>query len=269
MSVASQSLRRPHLKSIALPAEHGGWGFLLEPFLLGIIAAFGGKALVLGLAMLSLFLVHQPLKIAAKDRWKGKYTQRTRWAERFGLVYAGVGVLLLALLVVMGSGRFLFPFLLALPLMVWQFKYDLENRSRELVPELCGAVALGAIASAIALLKEWEMSVALGLWLITVLRTVPAILYVRARLRLERDKALATRPVYVAHFIALLVSIGLTLSNDFPLVVSVWMGLFLLRAVWGLSPYRKPAPRPAIIGIRELIYGILFAVAVGLGYAFA
>ncbi|MBZ0296495.1 MAG: YwiC-like family protein [Anaerolineae bacterium] len=32
--------RRPNLRSVALPAEHGGWGFLIEPILLGLLVAF-------------------------------------------------------------------------------------------------------------------------------------------------------------------------------------------------------------------------------------
>ena len=36
---ATAASQRVRLKSIALPPEHGAWGFLLEPLLAGLIAA--------------------------------------------------------------------------------------------------------------------------------------------------------------------------------------------------------------------------------------
>jgi hypothetical protein len=42
------------------------------------------------------------------------------------------------------------------------------------------------------------------------------------------------------------------------------LGLLALRSAWGLSSRRTPIPRPAILGMRELAYGLLFAVMVGI-----
>lgn len=40
--------------------------------------------------------------------------------------------------------------------------------------------------------------------------------------------------------------------------------LGMLRCAWGLSPYRPPASRPAIIGIQEMFFGLIYAVLLGL-----
>lgn len=259
--------KRPNLKSIALPAEHGGWGFLLEPVLLGLIAAFSGAGVVLALGMLGAFLLHQPLKIALKDRAKGRRTERTGWAERFILLYGGTAGLIFAWLILSQDLGFLLPLLLALPLIIWQFWYDLLNQSRALIAELCGAVALGAIAPSIALLAGWAFGAALVLWALVALRAVPSILYVRARLRLERGKSAAILSANAAHGLAFLLGLPLVIGADAPLISLLLLAFLGLRSLWGLSAYRKPAARPAIIGIQELIYGILFALGIGLGYA--
>lgn len=263
MTVAAGAGPRPNLRSIALPAEHGGWGLLLEPVLLGLVAAFSGAGLLLVAGVLGAFLLHQPLKIAAKDHLKGRQTPRTRWAERFALLYAGVALLAFALLIGRYGLSFLLPLLLALPLVLLQLRYDLQNRSRHLLPELSGAAALGAIAPGIALLAGWALLPALLLWLISVLRGLPTILYVRARLRLERDKAFTGLPVHLSHLLALALSLPLVALGHLPLITALALALLLLRAFWGLSPWRKAISRPAIIGFRELFYGIAYALALG------
>jgi len=262
-----QKRKSINLKSVALPAEHGGWGFLLEPILLGLIAAFSTSAILFGLAMFSAFLIHQPIKIASKDRLKGRHTERTRWAERFILMYGGITIVLFVMLSKFASPMFLVPMLLAFPLMLLQFSYDIQNNSRDLIPEISGALALGAIAPAIALLNEWELIPALALWLVIGLRSVPAILYVRARLRLERNKPAMIFSANMAHALAFVVSIALVVVGAFPWIVAVALGLLMLRSAWGLSSYRKSASRPAMIGIQELIYGLLYALVIGMGYA--
>jgi hypothetical protein len=70
---------RVNLKSIALPTEHGGWSFLAEPIVLGLLVAPTWKGFVLGLAIVSLFLLHQPLKIAMKDNLNRSQYRAIGW----------------------------------------------------------------------------------------------------------------------------------------------------------------------------------------------
>ncbi len=39
MANTQAKLRKPNFKSIALPAEHGGWSLILEPLILAMILA--------------------------------------------------------------------------------------------------------------------------------------------------------------------------------------------------------------------------------------
>ena len=56
-----------NLRSIALPAEHGAWSFLLEPLVLGLLFAPSWSGIVFAVALFFGFLTHQPLKIYVKD----------------------------------------------------------------------------------------------------------------------------------------------------------------------------------------------------------
>ncbi len=266
MTSSSTSLNQAALiKSVALPSEHGGWGFLIEPILLGLLVAGTLNGGVLALAAFSAFLIHQPLKVAIKDRLKRRRPPRTVWAERFAIGY-GLAAGVLLLVVAFNSDRtFFMPLLLALPFLMVQVYYDARNQSRELLPEVCGALALGSTAPAIALLGGWTLNTALILWVLLACRSLPSILYVRARLKLEHGNPVSPYPSLVMHVAALVVSVVLATSDATPWMAVVVCGLLLVRSVVGLSAYRKPRPAKQI-GIMELFYGLLTVVLIGLGY---
>jgi hypothetical protein len=124
-----------HLKSVALPSEHGGWGFLVEPILLGSLVAGSVSGLILSLAIVSTFLIHQPLKIALKDHLKRRRSPRTAWAERFVAGYSGFGIVLLYMIALNADPRFVVPLLLAFPFLLVQVGYDARNQSRASYPK--------------------------------------------------------------------------------------------------------------------------------------
>ncbi|NHZ70059.1 MAG: hypothetical protein GWP18_00280, partial [Proteobacteria bacterium] len=52
---------------MALPTEHGGWGFTLEPILLGLLVAPSASAWEISAAALGIFLARRPVKILSTD----------------------------------------------------------------------------------------------------------------------------------------------------------------------------------------------------------
>lgn len=265
-----ESTRKPAgrvvIRSVALPAEHGGWGFLIEPIVLGLLVAPTFAGFLLGVAAIAVFLVHQPLKVAIKDRRKGVRPPRAAWAERFaagyGLVAAGAFAATLALA---PSGDFLVPLAFAVPLAVVQLAYDARNQSRRLVPELSGACALAMTAPAIAVLGGWDVGPSLVLWLIASMRAVVSILYVRARLNLEHGQPQTPWLAWASHGAAIVVMVILAVVRP-----GTWLGvaafaILMARAIIGLSSYRKPRPAK-IIGFMEMGYGLLTAVLTGTGF---
>lgn len=254
------------IKSVALPSEHGGWGFLFEPILLGLLVAGSVRGLILSAAMLCAFLIHQPLKLALKDRLKGRRPPRTAWAERFVAGYGLIGIVLLGMTGFKSDPLFVVPLLLALPFLLIQVYFDARNQSRALIPELCGTIALGSTACAVAILGGWIFSAALPLWLIVSSRSIPSVLYVRIRLKLEHGEPIYPYAIWVSHGIAFFIFAVMAAAHAIPAVVPSAFALLFVRALVGLSKYRKTRPAKQI-GLLELAYGLLTVVLTAIGYA--
>lgn len=254
------------LRPIALPVEHGGWGFLGAPIILGMWAAPSLAGFWLSLAALGVFLTRQPLKLALGDRQRGKRYPRTAWAERFVALY-GISALLAFLAAWLTTAHpFWLPLLLAAPLALVQFRYDLLKESRSLAAEVCGANALASLAAALALCGGWQLIPALMLWLLLALKATAAIIYVRARIRLARNVPAARAPVYLAHAIALAAVAGLATINLVPWLAAAAFVILLARAAIGLLPRSLKTPT-AMVGGQELGFSLLTVAAIAVGFS--
>jgi hypothetical protein len=254
------------LQTIALPPEHGAWGFLLEPIVLGLLVAPSLAGGFLALAVVGAFLIRHPLKLAFTDRQRGKRYARTALAERVILAYGVLTVAGLALAVALAGWEIILPLLMALPLVLAMLASTVQNRGRDLIPELAGASALAVTASGIALAGNTSTQTAFALWVILTARDLPSILYVRARLRLEKDKPFSWTLVFLANMIAVLTVLVLVLLDLAPLLALLALIILFARAMYGLSPYRRRV-RTQTIGFLEMTYGLLVVIATALGYA--
>lgn len=109
------------------------------------------------------------------------------------------------------------------------------------------------------------MLAALILWLFLLGRIIPSILYVRARLRLERGHEIQREAVWAVHIGAVGMVAGFAISRTMPYLGVLAMLILLMRACIGLSDYRQPRRAP-IIGVHELGYGFLTAFLGAVGY---
>ena len=252
-------------KAVALPVEHGGWGFLLEPLVLGLVLAPSAAGLCLAGAAVAAFLARHPLRLALADRRKGARYPRTVLAEGFVLGYGFLALLLAGGAATLAWAPFWPALVLAAPAAVVALWFDARGRSREALPEAAGAVALGASASAIALAGGVPAGPALGAWALLAIRGMTAVLYVRARLRLDRGMPSGTRTAVSSHVGGIVCAGALAAAGWGP-----WMGvaalvLLLLRAVHGLSA-RRPRLRPQALGFREMAWGLVTLVLLAVGY---
>ena len=211
------------------------------------------------------FLVRQPLKILVIDRMGMKVNERARTASYFVLGFGAIFAIGLAGTGITAGWTPLIPFAIVLPLAAIQMYFDFTRNSRNVLPELGGAITISASAAAIALAGGWSWPLALGLWAIFIARLILSILYVRERLLLEKGKPFDRFVPTAAHLAAVAGVAVLAWFGLSPLLVIAAMIILLARAVEGLSKnrYKMKAMK---IGVFEVIYGTLTVLAVIIGH---
>ena len=255
MSVPLQSVApRVIIRPLALPVEHGGWGFVIEPVVLALLVVPSWAGLMIGIAAVAAFLARHPLRLAAGDWTRRRRFPRTIVCERLALGYGTLAIAAVAVAVTITDARILLPFAIAAPLALAQFAFDMRNRGHAVAPEIAGAVAAGATAAAIVLAGGRPVTLAATLWLLTVLRSVPAIVFVRAVLGRE-SRAVAV----ILHIAAVVIAFLLWYQRLAPVAAIVAMSLLLARAL--IRP-KHPEP-PRRIGMRELAFGAVTVILIG------
>ena len=269
MNAGVAHARRAALRRVAVPIEHGAWGFLLEPVLLGLLLAMSGAGVALAFVALCTLLLQTPVSLIAADARRGTVFPRTRLARRVAVGYGLAWLAGLAAAWALAGGlAWALPALFAVPLAAVQLHYDARNRARELVPEAAGAIAMGAVAACILVAAGWTLAPALGLWGLLALRTVTAIVYVRARLRVERGAPVSPVPTWTLHGIALVVGVAAWAAGWLGWPVAATYALLAARAVWGLSPWRRPTVA-RVVGFGELGFGVVTALSLAAAVAWA
>lgn len=231
------------LRPLAIPKEHGGWGILLEPVVLALAVAPSRAGVALAFAIVAGFFLRHPLRLAARDAMLGKRYPRTIACAKLALLYTGAALIFFSIAVALSSAAIAVPLLIASPFLAAQFFYDVRNRGRELVPELCGAVAAAAGGAACAMTGRGGMSMAALIAILAVCRSVPSVLYVRSLLR-----GSAAFPGLVAHFVAI-VAVAL-IAPAATIVVPVAL---LGRCVAGHVRRGLTARR---VGVEEIVWGV-------------
>ena len=261
--------RRPRvpLKTVAVPNEHGAWALVLEPALLALLVAPSAAGAVLAGAGVTAVMAQHPLALFLTDVRRGKTYPRTGLARRFAALYGAAALLAVLMAVTLAGGvRMLWPLAFAAPLAGVQLWFDTRNMGRELLPEVAGAAAVGALTACMAMAAGWPLVPALGLWLVTGLRSVPSIVWVRARLGLAYERDIDRRPALIASVAAVVIAAALAATGALPWLVVVGAAVLAARAGWGLSRFRRPT-QPKHVGMRELAFGLVFVLAAVAGYA--
>ncbi|MFO7588718.1 MAG: YwiC-like family protein [Gemmatimonadota bacterium] len=250
---------------MALPSEHGGWSFLAEPIAAGLLVAPSGAGLAIALATVAAFLVRHPARIWWKNRARTDPSPRHAAARAVAAAYGLLATLALGAAGLLAGPGALVPFAVAAPFVLVFAVFDLRYESRRLLPEILAPAAIAVAAPAIALADGWSGPSACALWALLALRAVPTVLYVRARLRLEKEKPADRVAAVGAHAAALAGGAALAVAGLAPALPAAGLALLLGRAAVGLSSRRKRA-RPKQVGLSEIAWGSLFVLLIALGY---
>ena len=234
-----------NLRPLAIPNEHGSWGFLFEPIVLAAIAAPSLAGALVAVAAIAVFLARHPLKLAAGDVVRGR-----RYPRTVACAWIAAAYLIVALVAISFAGlRPLLPLAIAVP---FGLVHLLGGRAA--LPELSGAIAMGGVAASMALASSMPLGFAAALWLLALCRSLPAILYVRGLLGRGRG-------AIAAHIVAIVMALLLWRASLAPFVAVLALVALLGRA---LVPPSKPVPKK--IGVAELFWGGGTAIVTGLGY---
>jgi hypothetical protein len=249
-------------RAVAMPSEHGGWGLTLEPVLLGLVVAWSGAGVALGVAAFTAFLVRTPLKLVAVDLRRGRWLDRSRLALRIAMVELIVLGSTVALAVALAGWSWLAPAVVAGPLVAIELSFDVRSRGRRLVPEFCGAVGITAVAASIVLAAGRSSGLAAGVWLVLAARAVGAIPFVRVQiLRLRRGQG----PVWQSD-LAQVVSVAVATAAvvaDRRLLLGL-VGVVVLAAAQSVWVRRAPILAKQV-GLRQMGMGLALVAVTAVG----
>lgn len=251
---------RADWRAAAVPSEHGGWGLTLEPVLLGLLVAWSGAGLALGVVAFAAFLVRTPAKMVAVDLRRGRWLDRSRVALRIAileLIVLGFAVVVVA--AVSAGWSWLVPVAAAAPFVAVELWFDVRSRGRRLVPELCGAIGITAVAASIVLAAGRDGRLAIGVWLVLAARAVGAIPFVRVQImRVRRGEG----PVWqsdLAQVTAVVIATVAVLA-DRRLLLGL-LGVAVLAVAQSVWVRRPPLPAKQV-GLRQMAVGLgLVAIA--------
>ena len=259
--------RNIKLSQIALPTEHGSWGFLLEPLVAALVVAFSSGGIWISIMVIGAFLARRPLQVFINPR-KAPAGEMKAAASKFLAVFSLLAAIGLVGALLTSNLAVLIPLATALPVAAFQLYIESTTRGRQLVAELAGAVIMPASAASIILAGGGGWPFAAAVWFFFVARFVPSILYIRNRLNLEKGKASSMILPAVAH-VAALISVSLiALAGFLPMLVIPAFALLLARSIFGLSPYRRRV-KAMKIGVAEVVYGLVVVIALIVGHLFS
>ena len=249
-------------RAVAMPSEHGGWGLTLEPVLLGLLVAWSTAGVALGFAAFTAFLLRTPARLVAVDVRRGRWLDRSRLALQIAIVETVVLVAAVAVAIMLAGWVLLAPVLMAGPLVAIEMSFEIRSRGRRLVPELCGAVGIAAVAVSIVLAGNRAAGLAIGVWMVLAARAIGAIPFVRVQiLRLRRGQG----PVWHSDLaqVAAVAIATLAMIADRRLLAGL-VGVLLLA--FAQSVWVRQAPIPAKrLGLREMAIGIALVAVTAVG----
>ncbi len=259
---SSPAKPRVSYRSIALPVEHGGWGFTLEPILLGLLVAYSAAAWELSVAALAVFLARRPVKLVATDVVRRRWLHRTTIAASFAALYGSIALLGLVGALVTAPNRFLVAYAVAAPLAVIAVSADASSRSRTLIAELAGSTAMGATVAAIALADGWGMADAFGLWLVLAGRGVATIALVRGQIRRVHSKPVGATAIYATQLGTVAVMALAAAGGIVPWLAAVAMIGIAVLAVVSL---RRPPVAAKVVGWTQIATGLAVVLLTAVG----
>ncbi len=258
-------------KHIFLPQDHGSWVFIFSPLLIGLFAGtqFTIASLYLVIAVISAFLIRQPVTIAVKA-YAGRRARTELPAACFWILVYGF-IVLLALFGLIRAGLAYILFLAIPGAMVFTWHLWLVSRReerRQVNVEVLGSgvLALAAPAAYWVGINQYAPT-GWWLWILTWFQSAASIVY--AYLRLEQREWTqipaqdamwrAGQRTFAYTTFNLVSSLGFGLASVLPRFIFISYLVQWSETLWGIF---HPAVtwKPTRIGIRQMIVSIVWTI---------
>jgi hypothetical protein len=249
-------------RAVAMPSEHGGWGLTLEPVLLGLLVAWSGAGVALGVAAFTAFLLRTPAKLVAIDLRRGRWLDRSRLALRIAILELVVLGCAVAVAATTAGWSWLVPVVVAGPLVAVGLSFDVRSRGRRLLPEMCGAIGIASVSASMVLAAGRSGGLAAGVWLVLAARAIGAIPFVRVQiLRLRHGQG----PVWQSDLaqVAAVAVTAVAVIVDRRLLLGL-AGVALLTVMQYVWVRRAPIPANQV-GLRQMAMGMALVAVTAVG----
>ena len=256
--------QRIRLKPIIVPAEHGGWGFLTEALLLGLLIAPTAAGALLAVATVLVFLSRQPTKLLLTEWRRRQFTARSRVAWTVVAIEGALAVCAFALALYLTGLAAFWPLLLALPFGLIFLLNDMAHTMRTFRAEIAAPLALGSVTAVMALMGGWSSGYALAFWIVIAARAIPTVLLVRERVKLNHKRPARIASPLIAHGLALLLIGGLIWLRLLPPLAIAGFVVLLARAFYFLFPKERMIPARTV-GFIEIGMGLQVVLFTALG----
>ncbi len=183
-------------------------------------------------------------------------------AASFAGLYGALALVGLIGALVTAETRFLLAYLVAVPFAIVALGADARSKSRTLVAELTGSIAMGSTATAIALADGWTAGEAFGLWFVLMARGVTTISLVRGQIRRVHGKPVGATGIYTVQ----LAGIGI-MAILAALEVVPRLSVLAVAGIGGLayvSLQRPPVPA-RVVGWTQIVTGLIVVLLTAMG----
>ena len=247
---------------VAVPKEHGSWGFVLEPLILSLIVAFTLDGLFLALATFFMFLSNQPLKVLTTKSAPKKLKPTAKIVLFFYLL---ITVILLIFLFFKIKFYLLLPFYSAILLLLIYKIAEFSQLSRKLYVELLPIFSMTLIATTIVMIDSVFSFDPIIFGLLLLSRSVPTVLYINAKVKWIKGMKFSTLPTHLLNGGFLIFIVYAVFNNLLPMLSILGMIILTARSIIGFSKFNFTKTVKQI-GVVEFIYGGFFVVINGIAF---
>ncbi len=249
------------INKIALPQEHGSWGFVLEPLILSISVYFSLNGLLIALAAFFIFLLHQPIKSLSK--FQNTNIAKAQLSLVFVTLYVLIVMFLLIIPLMMLPLSAFVPFGAAMLIMLGFLIYELKVKKKNFALELSAPASVDLLSLTILFANGASFTAAAAFFVLLLSRSVESAIYVHVSLERLKGKRVTDFALHLTNLAFALALILLVLLKTLPPLSLLAFAILILRS-YNIFNTGKLTVKG--IGIKEFVYGALFVAINILGF---